>query len=288
MADIGCDLHLHSTHSDGRFSPFSLARLLHKRGVRVAALTDHDTFGGNPEFISELSRLDISTIPALELTTWLEAGGAGEEVHVLAMGLRLNENLALGLEQIKQQRNELQRRICERLRAEGYSFDFEQLQRRAEPDPVMVVHFVWDYLMRRPLWSALGLITGKVRRWFDHFESDIYGPGGKAYQPPPLSFAEGISWARRHGALAVVAHPAKILSPKVREAALSADIDGVEIFYKGQGSVKEELLSLAASRELVVTGGSDYHGFSGGPYSGWTIPREHVNNLLERLELSPI
>ncbi len=287
MADIGCDLHLHSTHSDGRYSPAKLARLLHSQGVRVAALTDHDTFGGGLKFFVEAHRLGIATIPALELTTWLEAG-TGEEVHVLAMGLSIDEELARGLEQIKQQRNELQVRMCERLRKEGYNFDFERLRRRAEPDPVMVVHFVWDYLMHRPFWSGLGLLTGSVRRWFDYFEEEIYGPGGRAYLPPPMPFSEGITWARRHGALAVVAHPGKIKSSDVREAALSADIDGIEIFYKGQEEMQDELLDLARSRGLAVTGGSDYHGFSGGPYSGWKMPQEHVNNLLKRLRLPPI
>ena len=288
MTDIGCDLHFHSMHSDGRYSPSQLARLLKRCGIRVAALTDHDTFGGSLEFFEKAFHLGIVTIPALELTTWLDADGAGEEVHVLAMGLRVDEELARGLAQIKQQRNELQVRICERLRAEGYDFNFEQLQRRAEPDPVMVAHFVRDYLLRRPLWSAIGLATGGVRRWFDHFEEDVYGPGGKAYLPPPLLFSEGIAWARRHGALAIVAHPGKIASSKVREAALSADIDGIETFYKGQESMKDELLRIAKSRGLVVTGGSDYHGFSGGPYSGWKMPQGHVNDLLERLGLTPI
>jgi len=288
MTDIGCDLHFHSTHSDGRYSPSQLARLLKKRGVRVAALTDHDTFTGCLKFFEEALRLDIVAIPALELTTWLEADGAGEEVHVLAMGLRVDEELARGLEEIKRQRNDLQARICQRLRAEGYAFDFERLRRRAEPDPVMVVHFVKDYLLRRPLRSALGLATGSVRRWFDHFEENVYGPGGKAYLQPPLSFSEGIAWARRYGALAVVAHPKKIASPKVREAALLADIDGIEAFYSGQEVMKGELLQLAGSRGLAVTGGSDYHGFSGPPYSGWRMPQGHVNNLLERLGLAPI
>ncbi len=288
MTDIGCDLHFHSTHSDGRYSPSQLARLLKRRGIRVAALTDHDTFGGSLKFFEEALRLGIVAIPALELTTWLETGGAGEEVHILAMGLRIDEKLAHGLAQIKQQRNELQVRICERLRTEGYSFDFERLRRRAEPDPVMVVHFVWDYMLRRPLWSAIGLATGGVRRWFDRFEKDTYGPGGKAYLPPPLSFTEGIAWARRHGALAVVAHPGKIASSKVRETALAADIDGIETFYKGQETMKDELLRLARARGLVTTGGSDYHGYSGPPYSGWKMPQENVNDLLQRLGLARV
>ena len=288
MSDIDCDLHFHSTHSDGRHSPSQLARLLKRRGVRLAALTDHDTCGGSLKFFEEASRFDIITIPALELTTWLEAGGSGEEVHVLAMGLRVDKELARGLEEIKQQRNELQVRICERLRAEGYGFDFERLQRKAEPDPVMVAHFVRDYLLRRPLWSTIGLATGSVRRWFDHFEEDVYGPGGRAYLPPPMSFSEGIAWAKRYGALAIVAHPGKIASSKVKEAALSADIDGIEVFYNGQEAMKDELLQLAKSRGLVTTGGSDYHGYSGPPYAGWKMPQEHVNALLKRLGLAPI
>ena len=52
--------------------------------------------------------------------------------------------------------------------------------------------------------------------------------------------------------------------------------------------MKDELLHLATSRGLIVTGGSDFHGFSGGSYSGWKIPRKQVNDLLERLGLAPV
>jgi len=71
----------------------------------------------------------------------------------------------------------------------------------------------------------------------------------------------------------------------LRQAALAADVDGYEVFYPGQEGMQEELLSLVRQRNLVATGGTDWHGFFAGPYPGWTVPQKWVNRLLERLGL---
>ncbi len=284
--NIGCDLHFHSRHSDGRYSPAQISKMLFARGVRVAALADHDTMGGFPEFYQSANALGILAIPALELTTWLEAGGEGAEAHVLALGVRVDGKLAQSLKEIKEQRNELHRLMCERAAGSGYGFDFSRLEKLAGGDPVMISHYLWDLFRRRPLWALGVVIRGKFKKWYDGFVRETIGPGGKAYLPPPLKFADGIAWAREHGALAIVAHPYKITSAKVRDAALVAECDGYEVFYRGQDAVRGELLRMVDARGLIATGGSDWHGYLDGPYKGWELPRDRVRMLLDRLGLT--
>ncbi len=284
--NIGCDLHFHSRHSDGRYLPAQLVRMLAAQGVRMAALSDHDTMGGFPAFFQAASERGIIALPSLELTTWLEAGGEGAEVHVLCIGPRVDDKLAQGLREIREQRNGLHRKMCARMNDLGYDFNFDRLVKLAGDDPVMTSHYLWDLFRRKPLWVLSIVATGRFKKWYNAFIRATVAPGAKAYLPPPLTFTGGVAWARAHGALAVIAHPAKITSAKVRDAALAADCDGYEVFYRGQESMREDLLRKVDSRGLIATGGSDFHGYIDGEYEGWEIPRARARMLLDRLGLT--
>lgn len=283
--EIGCDLHFHSCNSDGRHSPARLVALLARQGVRIASLADHDTALGFPEFFEAAANRGIIAIPAIELTTWHEEGGSGCEIHLLGYGLRYDGKLLASLAELREQRNAHHRLLCRRLADQGYFFDFKRLRRRAHPNPVITAHYVLDHVVRHPLWAAMGLVTGGLKRWYDHFAGEVIGPGGSAYLPPPMGLAEGIAWIRRHEGLVVLAHPLKIAPESLRRYALEQDIDGIEVFYRGQEALQGELLAIVRARGLVATGGSDWHGYFGGAYPGWRMPAEYVNALLERLEL---
>lgn len=260
--------------------------MLAAKGVRIAALSDHDTMGGFPAFYQAAKARGIIALPSLELTTWLEVGGEGAEVHVLCLGARIDEKLAQGLRDIREQRLELHRRMCARMNELGYDFGFARLEKLAGNDPVMISHYLWDLFRRKPLWALSIVASGKFKQWYNAFISDTVAPGARAYFPPPLQFADGVAWAREHGALAIAAHPYKITSAKVRDAVLAADCDGYEAFYRGQDAVRDEMLKMIDARGLVATGGSDYHGYIDGPYKGWEMPRARVRMLLDRLGLT--
>jgi predicted metal-dependent phosphoesterase TrpH len=286
--NIGCDLHFHSRHSDGRYFAAQLPRKLAAHGVRIAALADHDTMNGYPAFFQAAQALGITALPCLELTTYMEAGGERAEVHVLAPGVRVNEKLAKSLRYIREQRNELHRKMCARVNELGYDFDFNRLVKLAGDDPVMTSHYLWDLFRRKPLWVLSIVAAGKFKKWYDGFISATVAPGAKAYIPPPLKFTDGIAWVREHEGLAVIAHPAKIASEKVRVAAMQADCDGYEVYYRNQDGIRDELLRIVDERGLVATGGSDWHGYIDGPYKGWEMPRARVRALLDRLGLTKV
>ncbi len=285
MFQLHCDLHLHSVHSDGRYEPSRLVRILSSRGVKVAALTDHDTMWGFPRFFEKCLEIRIFVLSGIELTTWLDVGGKGEEVHLLGYGLRWSEDLENDLRALKRERDDHQKRVVEKVASIGYRLDFERVAKRAGSDPVMVSHVLLEYLLSRPLFGASLILTGKLRRWVDKFLKEVTGAGGLAYIPPPKPFEEGVKFIRKHGGLAVLAHPVKIEDSRVRDEALASDIDGVEVFYPGQESIQEDLCTSAKKRGLIITGGSDWHGYFSGAYPGWRLPVDEVNALLIRLEL---
>src|SRR5262245_30071698 len=73
------DLHTHSTASDGIYSPTNLLQHAHEAGLRVLALTDHDTTAGLDEASKAALHLGIDLIPGIEINTDVDK----DEIHVL-------------------------------------------------------------------------------------------------------------------------------------------------------------------------------------------------------------
>ncbi len=284
MSEVPCDLHIHSYHSDGRFSPKRLVRILKSRGIKLASITDHDTMGGFLDFFECASQAGIKVISGIELSCWLDVGGIGEEVHILGYGLRWSQKLIDDLNELKRERDQHIKTMVNKLEELGFKFSFENLLRRAKKDPIMVSHLIWEYLIRHPSQGLFHLATGGLKKWVNNFLS-ITGPGGSAYIPPPLDVKRGIDFIRNHNGLVFLAHPWKIISQKMRESALALPLDGIEVFYPEQEKMEEELIRLAKERDLLISGGSDWHGYFGGAYKGWKLPLTYLNEFLRRLEL---
>ena len=284
---IPCDLHIHSQNSDGRYKVRRLVRYLAGRRIRLTALTDHDTMSGFPEFFEQAQEKGIRVISGIELTSWLEVNREGEEVHLLGYGLKWSGSLVEELEELKADRDAHQKRIMERLAVLGFPLSYEAVLRRAGENPIIVSHLIWEWILNHKSVAVYLLLTGRLRQWISNFLK-LTGPGGDAYLPPPMRFEDAIRFIRRHEGVCVVAHPVKIKNSRIRTEALSADIDGIEVFYPAQEKIEDELVSIAKKRGLVVTGGSDWHGYFAGAYPGWNLPLSLVNALLLRLGLPPI
>jgi len=242
---------------------------------------------GFPEFFEEARLRGIRVISGIELTSWLEVNGEGEEVHLLGYGLRFSGSLIEELSKLKTERNEHQKKIMEKLASAGYSFSYQRVARRAGENPIIVSHLIWEWMLSHKRRAAYLLLTGGLRAWVNNFLR-LTGPGGEAYLPPPMRFVDAMRFIKRYEGVCVVAHPGKIANSRIRNEALGADIDGIEVFYPGQEEMEDQLLRIAKARGLLVTGGSDWHGYFAGAYPGWTLPLSFANALILRLGLPPI
>ncbi len=256
MAEV--DLHLHSSRSDGRLAPAELVRLCAGAGLRVAALTDHDSTEGIGEAREEAARLGgPEIIPGIELSCETALG----EVHVLGLFVDPDgEELREHCDRARTARLERGRRMVERLARAGVGVSFERVLEIAAGGSV-----------GRPHVARAMVEAGHVRDTKEAFDTHL-GRGGAGYVARSrLTPAGAVEMLGRNGALAVLAHPlVSAVKSGRREidgledvlAELSAaGLAGLEVHYGDYTA--EQVASLGATARrfgLVPCGGSDYHG----------------------------
>ena len=248
------DLHLHTTHSDGSLSPAEVLRLAHKAGVTALAITDHDIVSGIPEAITAGAELGIEIIPGVEISSRV----GNSELHILGYCLRwqdpeLNRRMAA----LRESRHNRNPQIIERLRALGLDVTYEEVRALAGTDSVGRPHIARLLMDKQYVTSA--------KDAFDRYLSD----GRPAYVARELPTpADAVSWIRAAGGVAVLAHPtwAKVSGEGLNTllTALKGDgLGGIEVHYSTHTKRQTtEYLGLAKRLDLLVTGGSDFHGIT--------------------------
>ena len=267
------DLHLHTLASDGRLSPTQLVDLAADAGIRVAAISDHDTTNGLAEAYQAAKRhQNLEIIPAVELSTDLP----GDELHMLGYFLQYDdEPFQTTLQRFRETRLERGRLMVEKLAELGLPVEWERVQEIAGDASVGRPHI------------ALALVErGYFREPKDTF-SEYLGRTGLAYvERKKMTPAQGIQLLARVGAPAVLAHPANLADLEANVADLKeAGLAGMEVHYGIYGPETEQyLLNVARRYDLIPCGGSDFHGLgnSGEPQPGSAgPPMESVERLAE-------
>jgi predicted metal-dependent phosphoesterase TrpH len=246
------DLHLHTTHSDGSLSPGEVLALANKAGVTALSITDHDITTAIPEALAAGLSFGIEVIPGIEISSFLDQS----EIHILGYFLdwqdpSFNAQL-LALRQSRHRRNPL---IIEKLQALGIDITYEEVRALAGTDAVGRPHIARALMDKKVVTSA--------KEAFDRYLAH----GKLAYAPRELPTpGEAIRWIKAAKGLAVLAHPTWVqptegtLTDLVRQ--LKSDgLDGVEVHYSSHSARQtRDYLSLAKEVNLLVTGGSDFHG----------------------------
>ncbi len=240
------DLHLHTTHSDGDYSPAEVVDLARRCGLAAIAVTDHDTTGGVATARDAADgRLEV--IAGVEVTAEHE----GREVHLLGYFVRTDDPaLGTALAGLRDRRRERFRGMVERLRGRGVSLDEEALAvAAAVPAPG-----------RRTLAAVLHATgrVGSVREAFDRWLAD----GRPADVPKArLPLAEAIRLVRGAGGVTSLAHPPAVLTLPQLAGLRDLGLQAVEADYPAHRAARaKELRQWAAALGLAVTGGSDCHG----------------------------
>jgi 3',5'-nucleoside bisphosphate phosphatase len=243
------DLHTHSTYSDGLLSPAMLVEEAASRGVRILALTDHDTVAGIGEARVAGERLGVEIIPGVELSAALPGGG---EVHLLGYFVDVEDPALLAqLAGYARARSERMQRMVERLNRIGAPVALERVREIAGHGTVGRPH------LGRALVEA-----GYAEDLSDAFARFI-GGGKPAFVPRPrVDPHDAIALVRAAGGVPVMAHPFSTGGVEsVLDRLVPAGLAGMEVDYGEYTPEDREILrQIAARRGLIATGGSDYHG----------------------------
>lgn len=245
------DLHTHSTFSDGTTTPTNLIREAAEAGLMAIALTDHDTMAGVAEAIEAGDKAGIEVIPGVELS----ASHDGTAVHILGYGLdRLNPGvvtLLADLQIIRQHRNN---QIIANLAELGITIDRDELLASSSG------------LIGRPHIARL-LVKQQVVHSINQAFLKYLRKDGLAYASAKhFPATEAIRKIKQAGGLAVLAHPTTITRSLGKITGIvkylaEHELDGIEAIYPGHTiKTSKGLCDLATDLDLIVTGGSDFHG----------------------------
>lgn len=248
-----CDLHMHSTHSDGTLAPRELVIEACQKGLAAIAVTDHDTFSGTAEAKAAGAELGLRVLSGVEIS--VEYGS--RTVHMLGYCFDSGvERLRSGLQELLRGRNERNRRIVGKLNDLGVAVTIEEIEREAGGKVVGRPHFA-NVLMKK----------GYVQDRQEAFDKYL-AKGAAAYEERlRFSPADAVAMIRQAGGVAVLAHPKFIplregdtVEGVVRELA-EVGLGGIECYYSLHSREEtEQYLELARQYNLVATGGSDFHG----------------------------
>lgn len=278
-----CDLHMHTIHSDGTFTPGELVGLAKQKGLSCIALTDHDTLSGVEEAQAEGSRMGVEVIAGIEVSVKFEPG----TMHILGFFVdRNSKNLQDGLALIQDARRSRNPMIIEKLRALGIDVSLEEVERESGGDQV-----------GRPHFARLLVKKGYVRNFEEAFDKYL-AKGAPAYvDKRKLTSREAIEMIEEAGGIAALAHPKQLKLDRTPdqfehtiEQLTSEGMKGLEVYSSCQS--KEEAARYRKTAErlgLLITGGSDFHGANkpniplGWMGDGVQIPYETVDRMKKLL-----
>jgi 3',5'-nucleoside bisphosphate phosphatase len=249
---MSIDLHVHSHFSDGTQSPTELVRLAAKSGVTALAITDHDTMDGVEEAFAASAVYGVEVVPGLEVSVVHEK----KALHILGYFMdSTNQELADALAIIQEARDRRNEKIIAKLQALGINATREELLEISGVGQTGRPHIA-------KLMMKHGLVRSIPQAFDEYLKKD-----GRAYVARfAYSAKEAIAFIDRAGGLAVLAHPIQVdktlnsletLLPVLK----SYGLEGIESYYPSQSKkMRKKIRKFAEKYNLLLTGGSDYHG----------------------------
>lgn len=247
------DLHVHSTYSDGTMTPAELLKLAEKTNLAAFALTDHDSTLGLDELLTCSADSFVEAVPGIEITTAIP----GKDIHILGYYINYRHpEFQAFLDDLVTKREDRNRKMCDRLREAGLSITYEALRASVTPDTILTrAHF-----------ARFLLDAGEVSSMQEAF-SRFLGDRCPTYvHREKILPEEAVKMIRSVGGVPVLAHPIlygfsdgklENLVSSLKDAGLA----GIETVYSTYQSADERRIrELAKKYDLLMSGGSDFHG----------------------------
>jgi len=240
------DLHMHTNHSDGRYSPEELIKKVKDAGIDIISITDHDNVNGVKEAIEIGKRYGVEVIPGMEISSDIK----DREVHLLAYFIDTENNeLEEYLQFFRAERIKRAIRILEKLNALGLELALDDVLAKAKNAAVGRPHIAQAMLEKK-----------LVSNYFEAFSKYI-GNGCPAYEGKvhvsPRSAFKIISDA---GGLSFIAHPGN-LPDNIMMELIEEGLDGIEVVHPSHLPYQvRHYRGIVNEYFLLESGGSDFHG----------------------------
>lgn len=288
------DLHVHSTSSDGSYTPSELVHYAIEKGLSAFALTDHDTVDGIDEAINEASRISMSrfnktnignsiysplkVIPGIELS----AEYKGKDIHILGLNIDYrNKDFLTKIESFRKTRDERNVKMIRLLNEHGFNITEEIIKKRFGDAVITRAHY------------AILLIEGGYVSDKDVAFKKYLNPGCPCYVPrTKVTVADAVGLILSANGKPVLAHPLLYHLSNNELDELVAFLKengllGIEAIYSAnKWDDESRMKQLANKYNLFITGGSDFHGIAkpsldlGVGYGNLKVPEEILKNII--------
>ena len=274
------DLHVHTTASDGTYTPSGVVSLALKAGLAALAITDHDTADGVDEAVLASNKTPLELVPGVEISV-----GNTDNVHIV--GLYVNtkeENFKKKMDELKQNRRNRNEEMIYLLRKEGFDISYESVEKTMNAKNMGRLHIAY-YMQSK----------GYVSDYKKAFKKYLV-PGACAYVPiKHVSEEEGIKTILNSGGLAFLAHInyLKMSDSDVEKTVkrlMEYGLSGIEAFYSGYDKKTEIFAhSLCEKYGLLKSGGTDFHGarrqgvYLGTGRGNLMVPYEFLSAIKQKL-----
>jgi len=262
------DLHVHTTYSDGSFSPEEVVEHAKRVGLDCIAITDHDSVNGIEEAKQTGDALGVEIVPAVEVS----ADEDGKEIHILGYYINYKDSKLLDiLKQIREDRKKRLYKMVEALNQHGLSIDAEDLIKFCGDVSISRLHIA-HYMKEKKLVSSW-------REAFHKYIGDTKPCYVSSFRFSPKQTIDLIKEAK---GIPVIAHPGLNRLEGFVDKMVEEGIEGIEVFHgEHSGCMVQHYQKYAKEHNLLLTGGSDCHGKAKGEIlmGRVTIPYSYVEAL---------
>lgn len=280
MENRWIDLHVHSSASDGTYSPENLVEYAIQKGLCAFALTDHDTIDGIDRAKKAAEGRPVEVIPGIEFSTEYH----GTDIHIVGIDIAYQDSeFTAALSRFRDSRSTRNRKVIAKMKEKGIDISWEKMQERFGDAVWTRAHF-GRYLMEH----------GYVKEIAEAFQKYI-GPGCCCYVPrEKVTPQQATELICRTGGIPILAHP---MAYNLKESELyrliqelkDTGLMGIEALYSTYGQEEEAYVRMLARRyDLEISGGSDFHGHNkpgldlGTGYGKLKVPYEVLEKLRNR------
>jgi predicted metal-dependent phosphoesterase TrpH len=263
---------MHSTASDGVLTPTQVVQLAKERGLTTIALTDHDTTSGWQEAMAAGRELGIEVLGGFEINSETDLG----HIDFLVYGADAhNIELQDFLLTIRDARVGRAKGMVKKLAELGMPIEWER-----------VLHFAGDaQSIARPHVARAMVEAGHVVSTQEAFDKYLNDQGPAYVHRLEVKPQEAIDTIHQAGGVIVLSSPEHSETTPLTPTLAALGLDGIEVYYFDHSEEKKvELLALAQQYDLIVTGGSDFHGDKTHAELGSVaVPPEVLDQLKERI-----
>ena len=264
------DLHTHTIASDGAYSSEELIKKAAEKKLKIISITDHDTIKGYLNAKNKARELNIDLIPGVEVS----AVWKSREVHILVYCFDENneEFLKMLLNQ-KRARVRRMERIVDKLQKQGLQISMDEVRAEAGSGNLGRPHAAAVLINKR-------YVASVAEAFIRYLSTEKLGNIKTEYVT-----VEGlVEVAKEAGGVLSLAHPGPLYTQDEIDELTSLGLDGIECIHPSHNySLQRTFSKIAVRDNLLVTGGSDFHGKGKKDYDPYfgivTLGDQHVMSL---------